>query len=412
MAVNACGSGIDAITDPVDNADYASCNQKTTGETCTPTCQSGYTATNAASEIQLSCDGDGVFSSVGNTLVCSETCGVGTSFTFQAAGPCGTVTDGVVSEQDCTDETSATSAVVGGIIESGANKVVDCSEWHDNYHGSFHLSCNDGDITVDAGNTCQLNNPCATEEDDCVDGAICTHTGIGTHTCECPAGVYGDGVDGSTATGCTACPANSQSDAGTAAITGCICDNGYVSGDSSGIATLRMLAGDGSTCEKLACPSNSAAVVSDGVGNAQQCACSNGYAGTIAFESSSVEGTVESGTNAYSDSCTRTCDGSAVAPEHTDGTISNDSTATKVPDQVSDSTLMFTCSAGYTGMLTYTCGQDGSFTTPDTCTGNICIRSSNSDARPRPTIIPLHTLEFRYSYPYIDNVFMRTSLVC
>jgi hypothetical protein len=344
---------------------------------------------------------------------------------------------------------------------------------------------------VDAGNTCQLNDPCAMEEDDCVDAAICTHTGIGTHTCECPAGLYGDGVKGSTATGCTACPANSQSDAGTAAITGCICDNGYVSGDdqevtenpsndgkkcggtnaaerifdlrggsatlaacntacvsdpscvafsaifgswcigcsvplasahdgstaylkqppSSGIAALRMLAGDGSTCEKLACPSNSAAVVSDGVGNAQQCACSNGYAGTIAFESSSVESTVESGTNAYSDSCTRTCDGSAVAPEHTDGTISNDSTATKVPDQVSDSTLMFTCSAGYTGMLTYTCGQDGSFTTPDTCTGNICIRSGNSDACPRPTIIP-HTLEFRYSYPYIDNVFMRTSLVC
>ena len=304
-------------------------------------------------------------------------CRLGTSFAFQATGPCGTVTDGDVSEQNCTDETLATSDDLGGVIESGVTQIVDCSRWHADYHGSFHLSCNDGDITVDDGNTCQLNNPCATEEDNCADEATCTHTGIGTHTCECQTGAYGDALEDSA--GCTACPANSQSDTGTAAITGCVCDAGYVSGDDNGTTELRMLAGDGSTCEKLVCPTNSAAGVSDGAGNAQQCACNDGYAGTITFERSSVEGTVESGTNAYSGTCTpRTCDGSAVAPEHTDGTISDDSTATKVPDQVFDSTLVFTCSAGYSGQLTYTCGQDGSFTAPDTCTGNVFIQSGKS----------------------------------
>jgi hypothetical protein len=95
-------------------------------------------------------------------------CRLGTSFAFRATGPCGIVTDGDVSEQDCTDETSATSDDVGGVIESGVTQNVDCSRWNADYHGSFHLSCNDGDITVDIENTCQLNYPCATEGDTCV----------------------------------------------------------------------------------------------------------------------------------------------------------------------------------------------------------------------------------------------------
>jgi hypothetical protein len=39
-------------------------------------------------------------------------------------------------------------------------------------------------------------------------------------------------------------------------------------------------------------------------------------------------------------------------------------------DQSYDSALIFTCSAGFADTVTYTCGQDGTFKTADTCIGN------------------------------------------
>ena len=66
---------------------------------------------------------------------------------------------------------------------------------------------------------CTLNNPCATEEDDCVDNIDdssheCIHTGPGTHSCRCLDSAYGSAaaaeadrtLDGQSEA-CTACPA-------------------------------------------------------------------------------------------------------------------------------------------------------------------------------------------------------------
>ena len=58
--------------------------------------------------------------------------------------------------------------------------------------------------------TCNLANPCAASEDDCVTGlagptdrAKCNHVGPGKHSCTCPTGYKGDGAKGSGNTGCT-----------------------------------------------------------------------------------------------------------------------------------------------------------------------------------------------------------------
>ena len=56
--------------------------------------------------------------------------------------------------------------------------------------------------------TCELNDPCTAEEDDCSPVASCAHTGPGEHTCEC----FNDGdgsedfyADGSLCLPCSDC---------------------------------------------------------------------------------------------------------------------------------------------------------------------------------------------------------------
>ena len=49
--------------------------------------------------------------------------------------------------------------------------------------------------------------------------------------------------------------------------------------------------------------------------------------------------------------------------------------------QLFDSTLVFACSSGYTGTVTYTCGSEG-FTTLDACSAVICDGSTNAVAVP------------------------------
>eukprot|EP01047_Picozoa_sp_COSAG01_P018299 COSAG01_NODE_989_length_12296_cov_244.291629_1_plen_584_part_10 len=64
------------------------------------------------------------------------------------------------------------------------------------------------------------------------------------------------------------------------------------------------------------------------------------------------------------------CDGrmSAVAtPPNAVATIAGSSTATQAASQPIGSTLVFTCSAGYSANVTYTCDQNGQFTTSDSC---------------------------------------------
>eukprot|EP01047_Picozoa_sp_COSAG01_P078832 COSAG01_NODE_14718_length_1418_cov_7.413950_1_plen_241_part_10 len=62
------------------------------------------------------------------------------------------------------------------------------------------------------------------------------------------------------------------------------------------------------------------------------------------------------------------CDGrmNAVAtPPNAVATIAGSSTATQAASQPIGSTLVFTCSAGYSANVTYTCDQNGQFTTSD-----------------------------------------------
>jgi len=56
------------------------------------------------------------------------------------------------------------------------------------------------------GGNCVLNNPCLLGEDDCDSNALCTHSGVGTHTCACKisAGYSGNGKSCGALTGCAA----------------------------------------------------------------------------------------------------------------------------------------------------------------------------------------------------------------
>ena len=54
------------------NADYSSCaDGDTTGDTCTPTCNSGFYASTSASGFPLTCDGSGDFDGTDAALVCT-----------------------------------------------------------------------------------------------------------------------------------------------------------------------------------------------------------------------------------------------------------------------------------------------------------------------------------------------------
>ena len=64
-----------------------------------------------------------------------------------------------------------------------------------------------------------------------------------------------------------------------------------------------------------------------------------------------------------------TCDGSTVATPPNTG---DEYQGKKEPGQPFDSQLVFTCTGGYDGFVTYTCGQNGLFATVDSCSSVTC----------------------------------------
>jgi hypothetical protein len=69
---NTCGG---SISNAVVNADYSACRSSTTGDSCTPLCQSGYSTTGSASGFELVCSASGDFDAGVDTgnLICTAT---------------------------------------------------------------------------------------------------------------------------------------------------------------------------------------------------------------------------------------------------------------------------------------------------------------------------------------------------
>jgi hypothetical protein len=70
-------------------------------------------------------------------------------------------------------------------------------------------------------------------------------------------------------------------------------------------------------------------------------------------------------------------------PSDAEATIAGSSSASQAASQAYGSTLVFTCSAGYSGSLTYTCGQNGQFATSDSaCAAVTCDGRTSAVAVP------------------------------
>jgi hypothetical protein len=192
----------------------------------------------------------------------------------------------------------------GTVVESGSQTEAGdapCERWNPSYRGDITLSCSLGvlQLVVGQGN-CTHHNECDADEDNCVSaetlgreaGAQCEHTGPGEHDCICPAGLYGNGVDGAaqgadqaTATSCQPCPPNSGgsitglSDTSRAEdITGCICNSGYTVDQAE--PPTQGITSTGDVCAPIPCPENS-----EGAGAGGECSCIVGYGGSIAWNS-------------------------------------------------------------------------------------------------------------------------------
>ena len=279
---------------------------------------------------------------------CVLSCVAATAFTFMPQGPCGTQSGVAGTEYTaatCADQTAQST----GTIVSGGTGNIACSDWDTQYHGSVTLSCLAGTATAE-DNNCRLNNPCAASEDNCITEAQCVHTNPGVHTCDCPINQYGDGATGGFAyPGCSACPANSDSVAAVGAAdqpSDCTCTSGY----TVDLATAsRAVSAASDTCVSIGCPVNSAAGAADAVGDAQLCACVDGYFGVVSFTAS---------TNAYS-ACTA-CD------------VPTSADPTAVTCVESGNSRVTACLAGtFTHVVDKRASQ-----TSDTCETNICTCSN------------------------------------
>merc|ERR1711871_1787440 len=208
----------------------------------------------------------------------------------------------------------------------------DCSLWHGEYKGVMTMACSFGVMTV-GSNTCQLNNPCTTGENDChATLGVCTHTGTGTHTCACSAS-YGDGRT------CQECPSTSvlADPASSLVVSDCQCPVGFTVNvlDSSNPRTIVDASSD---CAAVQCQTGAQGAG----GGAGGCTCSAGYFGTALFDAQ---------TNTYED-CLQ-CD--PVANSVGGVTCPNCRACSRVSG----------CAAGYHRVA-------GTATTADTCVENVC----------------------------------------
>ena len=82
-------------------------------------------------------------------------------------------------------------------------------------------------------------------------------------------------------------------------------------------------------CAAVACAANSVAGGMDGsIGADQACACDDGFSGLLQFESSTVSGRTESGSNVYTGTCVAvTCDGTPSEVQAPTGAAGNPATS-------------------------------------------------------------------------------------
>ena len=64
---------------------------------------------------------------------------------------------------------------------------------HDGTSATGCAACPAGRYAIDNGTACQVDDPCSAGVHGCASQAACNRTGVGTHTCTCTAGFYGDG---------------------------------------------------------------------------------------------------------------------------------------------------------------------------------------------------------------------------
>jgi hypothetical protein len=122
--------------------------------------------------------------------------------------------------------------------------------------------------TCNAGSTGPNGGPCAA----CVAGKFKTLTGIATCT-DCGAGTYSTAVGASGSSTCIACPSNSTSPAGSAALTNCTCNIGST-GPNGGGPCAACMAGKYKTSKgSVACTDCGAGTYSTAVGASGSSTC-------------------------------------------------------------------------------------------------------------------------------------------
>ena len=177
--VNSCD--VNNVINAVSGADYSDCDNKTTGQTCTPQCLPGYGMSTSPSAITLACDFRGDFDG-SNDLECKEcTTGVQSDGTSTCT-PCDF---GSYATKPGTDH--------GTLVLTGASECSTCPSGFTSKQGA--IVCN----------PCPAGTSPNEENDDCDICPIGTFSGIGAPHCSlCRPGTHATHIG---TTECTRCEA-------------------------------------------------------------------------------------------------------------------------------------------------------------------------------------------------------------
>ena len=122
-----------SIIGAVRNADYTDCGGKTSGQTCTPQCLTGYKSSTEPSTIALNCDASGTFYGF-NDLVCDTACLPG-YFSETGGGVCSPFS----TETQTKDNIKTSNVVAIHVVQIHAKanvakpKSIDCEHRHTNW---------------------------------------------------------------------------------------------------------------------------------------------------------------------------------------------------------------------------------------------------------------------------------------
>ena len=125
-AANTCGGGANGAA---AFADYSSCATRTSGQTCTPTCLTGYTMSTAAVAFTLSCDAAGRYADL-STIVCTaNACNGGPTVAAPRAdyAACNTLVTGASCTPGCTAGYKAAAAAAPFALTCAGGRYADLS---------------------------------------------------------------------------------------------------------------------------------------------------------------------------------------------------------------------------------------------------------------------------------------------